>query len=307
MSNIVTTPPINYYEDVNEKWGGYQYVTIKDIINSFMMTFCGDDRILPSTTKRYQVLYHAKRALQELNYDALKEVKVLELELGDNLQIILPPDYVNYVRISWVDGAGKFHPLQENRDASVVTASYLQDNKFKILFDSQGYPLEGTSVAKTNAANQDVSFVTKYDVFDNFATDFSFGAANFVGSNYGGANYGLDASRANKNGTFLIDKRSGVIQFSSDSKYNIIVLEYISDGLEFSDESDIQVNKLAEECVINFIAWKMLHSKLNVQEYIVNRYRKEYFSQLNNTKIRMADLKMDKIIQLLKGNRNWLK
>ena len=86
-----------------------------------------------------------------------------------------------------------------------------------------------------------------------------------------------------------------MIQFSSDLKYKLIVLEYISDGLESGDESEIEVHKLAEACLINYIAWQMLHTKLNVQEYIVQRFRKEYFSQLNNTKIRMADLKGENI------------
>lgn len=298
MSNIVTLPPINYYEDPNENWGGYQYATLKDIVNRFMVTYTGDDRILPGTTKRYQVLYHAKRALQELNYDVLKEVKAMELELGDSLQIILPSDYVNYVRISFVDNNGRFHPILENSDTTIITAPYLQDNKFKILFDENGYPLEGTSLTSINSAN---AIVTSYEHCDGSCGD------DTCINTRTGANYGLNTAKANRNGTFNIDKKLGVIQFSSDLKYKLIVLEYISDGLESGDESEIEVHKLAEACLINYIAWQMLHTKLNVQEYIVQRFRKEYFAQLNNTKIRMADLKGEKITQLLKGNRTWLK
>lgn len=306
MSNIVKLPPIDYYEDPNENWGGYQYVTIKDVVNRFMLTYVGDDRILPSSTKRYQVIYHAKRALQELNYDALKEVKAMELELGDTLQIILPNDYVNYVRISYVDQNGRFHPLIENRDTTIITAPYLQDNKFNILFDEDGYPLEGQSLTDVNSRSTDLGNVNQYTACGGGCGDSSCISTGCGGPNYGGANYGLDTSKANKNGTFNIDKKLGVIQFSSEIKYSTIVLEYISDGLESNDESEIEVHKLAESCLINYIAWQMLHTKYNVQEYIVNRFRKEYFSQLNNTKIRMSDLKGEKIMQLLKGRRTWL-
>lgn len=306
MSNILTTPPIDYYEDINENWGGYQYVTIKDVVNRFMLTYVGDDRILPSSTKRYQVIYHAKRALQELNYDALKEIKAMELELGDSLQITLPIDYVNYVRVSYVDQNGRFHPIMQNNDTTIITASYLQDNKYKILFDQAGYPLEGESVTFTNAKNSDIGNVNTYDIAEAWLSDSSTISGDVGGPNYGGANYGLDASKANKNGTFNIDKKNGLIQFSSDLKSRIIVLEYISDGLEYSDESEIEVHKMAEACLINYIAWQMLHTKYNVQEYVVNRFRKEYFSQLNNTKLRMADIDGEKIIQILKGRRTWL-
>lgn len=301
MSNIVTLPPIDYYEDPNENWGGYQYVTIKDIVNRFMLTYVGDDRILPSSTKRYQVIYHAKRALQELNYDVLKEVKAMELELGDTLQIILPSDYVNYVRISFVDQNGMFHPLIENRDTTIITAPYLQDNQFNILFDQNGYPLEGQSLTDINSRSANLGNVSQYT-----ACGGDCGDSSCMSNGCGGPNYGLDTSKSNKNGTFNIDKKLGVIQFSSEVKYSTIVLEYISDGLESNDESEIEVHKLAEACLINYIAWQMLHTKYNVQEYIVNRFRKEYFSQLNNTKIRMADLKGEKIMQLLKGRRTWL-
>lgn len=301
MSNIVTLPPINYYEDPNENWGGYQYVTIKDIVNRFMLTYVGDDRILPSSTKRYQVIYHAKRALQELNYDVLKEIKAMELELGDTLQIILPSDYVNYVRISFVDQNGMFHPLIENKDTTIITAPYLQDNQFNILFDQNGYPLEGQSLTDINSRSANLGNVSQYT-----ACSGGCGDSSCMSNGCGGPNYGLDTSKSNKNGTFNIDKKLGVIQFSSEIKYSTIVLEYISDGLESNDESEIEVHKLAEACLINYIAWQMLHTKYNVQEYIVNRFRKEYFSQLNNTKIRMADLKGEKIMQLLKGRRTWL-
>lgn len=301
MSNIVTLPPIDYYEDPNENWGGYQYVTIKDIVNRFMLTYIGDDRILPSSTKRYQVIYHAKRALQELNYDVLKEIKAMELELGDTLQIILPSDYVNYVRISFLDQNGMFHPLIENRDTTIITAPYLQDNQFNILFDQNGYPLEGQSLTNINSKSANLGNVSQYT-----ACGGGCGDSSCMSNGCGGPNYGLDTSKSNKNGTFNIDKKLGVIQFSSEVKYNTIVLEYISDGLESNDESEIEVHKLAEACLINYIAWQMLHTKYNVQEYIVNRFRKEYFSQLNNTKIRMADLKGEKIMQLLKGRRTWL-
>ena len=36
----------------------------------------------------------------ELNYDAFKEIKILELNVGESLRYILPQDYVNWVRIS---------------------------------------------------------------------------------------------------------------------------------------------------------------------------------------------------------------
>jgi hypothetical protein len=113
-----------YYENSganpkDENWGNYQYVLLKDIINNFYMMYVGDDKII-NDCKRYEVIFHAKRGLQELNYDVAKEVKAIELELPTNLQLPVPRDYVNYVRISWVDEDGNFRPIIKNNNSGIV-------------------------------------------------------------------------------------------------------------------------------------------------------------------------------------------
>ena len=81
-------------------------------------------------------MFHAKRAVQELNYDAFKEIKILELDVCDNLRFVLPPDYVNWVRISLSRG-GVLMPLTENIQTN-YSGAYLQDNNCRILFDEDG-------------------------------------------------------------------------------------------------------------------------------------------------------------------------
>ena len=71
-----------YYENSgtapqNTNWGSYQYVSLEEIVNNFMLMYVGNNELL-NNVERYQVLFHAKRAIQELNYDAFKEIKILE-------------------------------------------------------------------------------------------------------------------------------------------------------------------------------------------------------------------------------------
>jgi hypothetical protein len=63
----------NTPQDAN--WGSYQYISLEDIVNNFMLMYQGNNEIIGNIT-RYQVVFYAKRAIQELNYDALKETKV---------------------------------------------------------------------------------------------------------------------------------------------------------------------------------------------------------------------------------------
>ena len=120
-----------YYTD-DANWGSYQYVSLQDIVNNFMLMYNGNHSLV-NNEERYKILFHAKRAIQELNYDALKEVKILELSVCDTLRFVLPHDYVNWVRISlYKDGI--LRPLTENIQTNWSSA-YLQDNDCRILFD----------------------------------------------------------------------------------------------------------------------------------------------------------------------------
>jgi hypothetical protein len=129
-----------YYDNAgtlpeDENWGSYQYVSLYDIVNNFMLMYSGNHSLV-NNEERYKILFHAKRAVQELNYDAFKEVKVLQLDVDDNLRFILPSDYVNWVRLSLYKD-GLLRPLTENIQVN-SSAAYSQDANGKILFDIDG-------------------------------------------------------------------------------------------------------------------------------------------------------------------------
>ena len=107
--------------DANQ--GSYQYVSLKDIVNNFMLMMQGNHELV-NNLDRYQVLFHAKRGIQELNYDAMKEIKILQLTLNHTNSMVLPSDYVNWVRISQYKN-GILFPLTENIQTNFSSA-YLQ-------------------------------------------------------------------------------------------------------------------------------------------------------------------------------------
>ena len=49
-------------------YGGYSYVTLDDIVNNFLVGYVGEGKLIPSV-KRTDVMFHAKRGLQEFSYD----------------------------------------------------------------------------------------------------------------------------------------------------------------------------------------------------------------------------------------------
>ena len=73
-----------------------------------MVGYVGDGKLV-NKVKKSDVLFFAKRGLQEFSYDTLKSIKSQELTIPPNLSVPIPQDYVNYVNMSWVDQAGIKH------------------------------------------------------------------------------------------------------------------------------------------------------------------------------------------------------
>ena len=264
----------------NENWGSYQFVSLDNIVNNFMLIYSGNHSLV-NNEDRFKVLFHAKRAIMELNYDAFKEVKILQLTVGETLRYILPQDYVNWVRVSLYDN-GLLYPLTENIQTNWSTA-YLQDNNSNILFDENG------NVTKPEFSEMNYDRITgaKRSIYLNSNSPYN-GAEGWLWEggwyfNYQiGARFGLNTETANVNPTFSIDKKGGVINFSTLMNNKSVVLEYVSDGMENGNDSSVTVNKLFEEYVYSYIRYSILNSKLGVQEYIVSRARKEKGALLRN-------------------------
>mgnify|MGYP003116479790 FL=1 len=101
----------NSYQYYNSNdYGNYQFVSLKDIINQFLIAYVGENKLI-SKANRIEVNFHAQRALAELSFDTFKSLKSLEIEVDSTLTEPLPQDYVNYTKISCVDNAGIKKPL----------------------------------------------------------------------------------------------------------------------------------------------------------------------------------------------------
>ena len=117
----------------------------------------------------------------------------------------------------------------------------------------------------------------------------------------------MNTETANANPTFNIDKNTGVINFSSDIGSNLVILEYVSDGMESGDDSKVSVNKMFEEYLYAYIEYAILNSKLGVQEYVVRRVQKRKNSLLRNAKIRISNIHSGRLLMNLRGRDKWIK
>ena len=298
-------------------YGDYQYISIFELVNNFMIGYVGDEKLI-SKVKRSDVLFFAKRGLQEFSYDTLRSVKSMELTIPPSLSLIIPQDYVNYVGLSWIDDVGVKHTIYPTDLTSNPTEAPLQDtnitnNPFGFNFPSSGYGipiqddfgenLEGTSQMEERWA--DVPPYNDPTLMPTFETGIGDSIQDRRNIYLLGQRYGLQPEVAQYNGWFTINKREGKFSFSSNLKEKLVLLEYISDGLAYDE--DTKIPKLAEEALYMHIAYSILSTRPTTPEYVVNRYKKERRASLRNAKIRLSNLKPQEFVQTMRGKSKWIK
>jgi len=291
-----------YGTTVEENYGSYAYISLNDIINNFMVAYVGVGKLI-ADVKRTDVIFHAKRGLQEFSYDTLKSINSQELTVPHSLSLPIPQDYVNYVKMSWVDRSGVKHIIYPTTLTSNPTQPIIQDNLGVAIQDNFNSNIEGTSITDERWATNNTDYLINNIAWNGGA--FAYGYNNY---GYGGAygrRYGGDPQHMNFNGTFTINERENKFSFSSDLVGAIIILEYISDGLAY--DLDTKVPKLAEEAMYLHILHSILSTRANTPEYLVQRFKRERSATLRNAKIRLSNIKLEEITQVLRGKSKWIK
>ena len=391
---LLAQQDLDYYNS-NTGFGNYQFTSLEDVINQFIVAYVGEDKII-SKIKRSDVQFHAMRALQELSFDTFKSTKAQEIEIPPNLSMILPHDYVNYVKISWSDSKGIEHTIypisktsnpfsiKQNTDGTYdfdtdnddiydqnslshenvvfkmftaygtgvvsqsATTSATLTLDFSLTNDdptsdlvvgmfvtgSFDFPI-GTTISSIDTVNNEITLsnlptndvpsvgltqlrFTKENIFavSNTASKFKSGSSNINQNTIdydqstdidsrSGSRFGIDPQYAQANGSFFIDEVGGRIHFSSNISGKTVILKYISDSL--GTDAEMQVHKFAEEAMYKCIAYAIVNAKANVQEYVVRRFQKDRFAAVRKAKLRLSNLKLEELTQILRGKSKQIK
>jgi len=290
---LLTQNGETYYGSASN-YGSYQFITIKDIINNFMVAYVGEGKLIPKV-KRTDVDFHAKRAIQEFNFDTLPSTKELEIDLPATLAFILPQDYVNYVNISFVDEDGRQQIIYPTRHTSNPLApNQNADGTYQFSANEISFKTNSQSLDKFKVATDDANVSDEdeddSDIFDLYRY---------------GNRYGINPETAQTHGVFYIDEAAGVIRFSSNLSEKTVVLKYISDGL--ATDADMQVHKFAEEAMYKYIVHAILNTRANTPEFQIARYKKELRAAKRNAKLRLSNIKVAELAQVMRNQAKWLK
>jgi hypothetical protein len=297
-----------YGQVVEDNYGSYSYITLDDVVNNFEVAYVGAGKLV-SSVKRTDLIFHAKRGLQEFSYDTLKSIKSAELTIPASLTLALPQDYVNYVRTSWIDQLGVKHIIYPTNNLTISPYyTQIQDEKGVPTQDNFGSDIEGTSITQERWHEGNAQDFLLDNAGLSGINDFAFNwnqNGEWIGYRNYGELYGLDPQYSQMNGWFNLNEREGKMSFSSHLVNRLIVLEYISDGLAY--DTDTRIPKMAEEALYAHILHAVISTRANQPEYVVQRLKKERSSKLRNAKIRLSNIKTDEITQVMRGKSKWIK
>ena len=254
----------------------------------------------------------------------------VEFRMNDG-STILPVNNFNIINVGQIDLSSNYISLYNTTDGSVdPNVSNLKpgdfiDNEYypsgtqidEIIWDesnSSGYITTTnppTATFPSTASSTAVTFYTR-DLVESSTWAGYKGAKpsesqdDYIDDTYWpnvGERYGLDPQHAQSNGSFFID--NGKIYFSSNISGETVVLDYISDGVGTNKE--MKVHKFAEEAMYKWIAHAILSTTMNIPEYLVARFKKERFAETRKAKLRLSNLKIEELTQILRGKSKQIK
>jgi len=270
--------------------GSYQFTSLENIIDQFLIAYVGEDKIIQKV-KRVDVAFHAQRALQELSFDTFKSTKAQEIEVPATLQMLLPQDYINYVKLTWKDDSGIeriIYPTSKTSNPKSIKQN--ADGTYNLSSNELDFETESDTWTAYKAH-------TPITTTDDYEDD-----TEWVNE---GQRYGIDPQHAQNNGSYYIDELAGKIHFSSFLNGKTVTLKYISDSL--GTDAEMQVHKFAEEAMYKTIAYAIMSTRANVPEYIVRRFQKDKFAATRKAKLRLSNLKLEELTQILRGKSKHIK
>lgn len=266
--------PETYYEN-EDLYGGYQYVSLKTILDGLLLEVESDEDHYLKNINRSLLIRYAKDALREVNKQAANDNKGFSITVPTSLTWPLPQDFIKFIRISvnLLDKqtrSYRLYKLDVNRDMN-MTPDYLQGEQGELLFDEDGNILEADGI-------------------------------NVIGTPYKRYKFcqNVDSFKLSQWGEFNYDRR--IISFSSDLSDKEVVIEYVSDGLQADlSESEITVHKYLRKTIEDYIYYLGIRRKRTVSQGEKESARRTYRTTLHEAKMAMSDFDFRQIAKAVRG------
>jgi len=278
------------FDNISQK--GMNYVTLRQLINDYIITLDGDDYTANASDSA--IRNFALRGIREFGFDVTSRIKSIKLDVQSNSTAILPDDYVDLIKVGSIDSDGLVRVFNQNKNINYsrqikqdTTADSLNVDDTTSTADSGGGPLDMDSnlILDREDAKSATTNNSDSDVFDNFI--FQGG----IGRLYG-------AGGAKAPGSYRINLDQNRLEIESGSASEI-VLEYIADEARSTNPV---IHVYAEEALRSYIYYKLCERKSTVPAGEKARARSEYYNERRKAKARLGNFTKNEALKVLRKN-----
>ena len=286
------------YNDVSQS--GMNYVTLKQVIDDFIITLDGDDYV--SNASDAAIRNFALRGIRELGFDVSKRIKSLKLTVDSSTQsVALPDDYVDAIKVAIVGSDGLLRVLGANKNIN-YSSRYEQD--------SSGVATGETDDSDEGPLNIEANLVRDIEPSksatgggggggtDEALAGFdSFIFRNYVYDNNVGRLYG--AGGGHLAGDYRINLADNRIELELNTNVTEVVIEYIADEARSTNPV---VHVYLEEALRSYIYYKLCERKSSVPANEKARARAEYYNERRKANARMSNFTKEEALKTIRSN-----
>lgn len=203
------------------------------------------------------------------------------LTLNDNHAIEIPNDYLDYTKVSMMNGQ-YLQPLVEDNSLNLVP-------NFDSTFEIQPY---NEGVATDAGSVQHTGYLSPYWWTMNW---------NAYGENTGRQFGGVSAM----SDTFRVNKARNEIKINEDLDITQVCLEYVSNGMDA--DSATQIDWYAKDCLEAYCMWQFKENNRTYSTSEAEIAKQEYIAQRLILRAELSDLTIDKLKRIVQGNTKGIK
>jgi hypothetical protein len=286
------------YNDVSQS--GMNYVTLKQVIDDFIITLDGDDYV--SNASDAAIRNFALRGIRELGFDVSKRIKSLKLTVDASTQsVALPDDYVDAIKLAIVGSDGLLRVLGANKNINYSSRYELDSSGVATgeISDSEEGPLdiEANLVRDIEPSKSATGGGGGGGTDEALAGFDSFIFRNYVYDNNVGRLYG--AGGGHLAGDYRINLADNRIELELNTNVTEVVIEYIADEARSTNPV---VHVYLEEALRSYIYYKLCERKSSVPANEKTRARAEYYNERRKANARMSNFTKEEALKTIRSN-----
>lgn len=267
------------------------YITLRQVIDDFILTLDGDDYV--STASDVAIRNFALRGIREFGFDVTSRIKSLKRDVESNNTVILPDDYVDLIKIGTVDDDGLVYVLGQNKNLNYSRKYTTAQNTT----NSEGGPLDiedNITIDREDSKSATTGTTGEVDVIDGFD---SYIFRNYIYENSLGRLYGFGGGQME--GDYRINLDQNRIELEVNSGVTEVVIEYVADEARSTNPV---IHVYAEEALRSYMYYKLCERKSTVPANEKARARAEYYNERRKAKARLSNFTKEEAFRTIRKN-----